>query len=315
MKNKIIIAVLILVAIGAVLGVLTYTGVFDREDVSENKVLVQTDDRGRQYTSRQYSWKPLEYKKQILLIPDTSRISKQTVSVNLHDNVYYDIKVPTETSYFCDYGKTVFADDGSWQIRVLSEATLDNIGQLAGIVDGDSLSSNVIQTKYENKGAKSIATIFDGYAVVCTVYQGDAAYTIMRNSLVENQNPYTVDTPTYSNELNRMESLSYNGSYVAQVKYNKNDISLEQWYFADGNMYISTDLRAFADITDIYLIKLCKESRSSIDSIYQSGGILYATAGDYQLGLITYNSNTTIVMFGKGEESRCNVLSYLISLL
>lgn len=315
MKNKIIIAVLILVAIGVVLGVLTYTGVFDREDVSENKVLVQTDDRGRQYTSRQYSWKPLEYRKQILLVPDTSRISKQTVSVNLHDNVYYDIKVPTETSYFCDYGKTVFADDGSWQIRVLSEATLDNIGQLAGIVDGDSLSSNVIQTKYENKGAKSIATIFDGYAVVCTVYQGDAAYTIMRNSLVENQNPYTVDTPTYSNELNRMESLSYDGSYVAQVKYNKNDISLEQWYFADGNMYISTDLRAFADITDIYLIKLCKESRSSIDSIYQSGGVLYATAGDYQLGLITYNSNTTIVMFGKGEESRCNVLSYLISLL
>lgn len=310
----IISTVLVLFTIAVVVGVLLYTGVIGGE-VEENNVLIQKDSNGLTYTQRAFSWKPVEYKKQIQLVPDTSKIAKQVVTVNLYDNVYYDIYVPAGTEYFCDYGKTIFALDGTWQIRVLAEANISNVAALAGIKDSQSLSRNVIQTNYDNKGTKSVATILDGYAIVCTIYQGDAAYTLMRNSVVENQKTYKLDSPPYVDNYTRLSSLSYNGPYVAQIKYNKNDIKLEQWYFAEGNLYLTTELRGLGQIKNDYLIKLCKSANAKISEIYDDGSIVYASAGDYHLGLATYNTNTTIVIMGNGDEAECNILSYLINLM
>lgn len=315
MKNVVVIVLSLLCTVAVVIGSLLYTGVIGGEKVEESNVLIQKDDNGLTYTQRAFSWKPVEYKKQILLVPDTSKVSKRVVTVNLHDNVYYDIKVPADSTYFCDYGKTVFANDGTWQIRVLAEADVSTIAALAGIKNSQSLSSNVIQTNYEDKGAKSIATIIDGYAIVCTVYEGDIAYTLMRNSLVENQKTYTVNTPEYADGYTKLSDLKYNGPYVAQIKYSKNDIHLEQWYFAEGNLYLTTELRGLTTIKNDYLIKLCKSANAKISEIYDDGAIVYATAGDYHLGMVTYNSNTTIIIMGNGDEAECNILSYLINLM
>lgn len=315
MKNVIIGIVCLIVTIGVVFGVLMYTGIISFNTVEENHVLVNKDENGKTYTQREFIWRPKEYKKQILLVPDTSKVAKQVVSVNLYDNVYYDIKVPAETDYICDYGKTIYATDGSWQIRVMGGATAANLGSLTGIADGDSLSSNIIQTKYEDKGAKSIATLFDGYAVVCTIYEGDVAYTVMKNSIIENQNPYTVAAPTYTTDLNRLSKLSYSGSYCSQTSWSGNDITAHQIYFAEGEMYIATEFNNISKVKDDYLVQLCKISGADISEIYDAKGILYARAGDYHVGLLSYNENTTVVLFGNGEEAECNILSYLISLM
>lgn len=315
MKNIIISVICILVTAGIVLSVLFYTGIIGGEKVEENNVLIQRDSNGLTYTQRSFSWKPVEYRKQIMLVPDTSAVSKTTVTVNVHDNVYYDITIPAGVEYFCDYGKTIFALDGTWQIRVLAEADMSNVAAMAGITNVESLNKNVIQTKYENKGSKSIATIIDDCAIVCTIYEGNEAYTLMRNSLVSNQNGYIVEEPSYIKNYKKLEKLSYSGPYVAQIHYNKNDIKLEQWYFAEGNLYLTTELRSLSAVKDNYLIKLCQESGSDISEIYESNSIVYASAGDYHLGLAVYNTNTTIVIIGNGDEAECNILSYLMNLM
>ena len=314
MLKKILLVLAVVLTLGFVVFALWYLGILDFNKVKPGNVAIMKDDYGRTYTERRWYWKPKEYRGMVTYLPDSSGLLTTSVPLLLHDDTYYNVEIPADSEYIWDMGKSIFAEDGSWQVKVVGNATLDNISSLAGVDQSEALTRNVLQSPTSKKGSKTVATVIDGCGIICTIYEGDAAYTIMRNSLVSNQSPYEIDSVQYADEIRYINTLSYSGQYVAQVQYTEVNLSIDEYLFADGSLYVLSDLENIKATRERYLKQLNVMSGAKIESLYDKDGIVYAQAGDCFIGLISYNSNTTIVAIGQGEEARCNILSLLISM-
>ena len=292
-----------------VVGVLFYTGVIGKEVLNEQKVFVYTTDEGYKYTEAVWDWKPAEFKKLINYV-DTSAEEKQTVTLHLEEDTYYDVTIPMK-DYIYDYGKTIWAVDGSYMIRVVSGATLDNLSSLAGIDNGLALNQTTICTQDNRKGQKTIATLIDDFAVIANVYYGDDVYSIIRDSLGSGVQSYVLDEVSYADDYVELEKLSYTGKFVGQVVFQEINLEQKKYMFADGVLWCSSVFEPLYKTQDDYLKRLYTASGQGIDETYYADGMFYAKSGNYYLGLVSYNSNTTIVLLGDGEETKCNIISIM----
>jgi hypothetical protein len=272
-------------------------------------VYTYQNESGYIYTEAEWEWSPIEYKKTINYV-DTQGESTRSVSVLLNGDTYYDITLPDE-DYIYDYGKTIWAVDGSYMIRVVADATLDNLSKLAGIDNGLSLNKTTLCTQDNHKGAKTIVTLIDTYAIIANVYYGDDTYSIIRDSLSSGESSYELSNVSYADDYTELDKLVYSGNYVGQVVFQEVSLEQQKYMFADGVLWVSTDFNSMYSIIDTYLNRICTSSGQSIDETYENSGMFYAKSGDYYLGLISYNSNTTIVLLGDGEESKCNIISIM----
>jgi hypothetical protein len=297
------------VTIAIVVGVLIYTGVIGKEVLNSQSVYIYTTDDGYTYTEAQWDWKPIEYKKHINYV-DVEDQPKQTVTLHLEDDVYYDVTIP-DKDYIYDYGKTIWAVDGSYMIRVISDASLNNLSSLAGIDNGLALNQITICTNEKKKGQRIVATLVGSYAVIANIYYGDDVYSIIRDSLSSGVASYTIDEVPYADNYVELEKLSYIGNYVGQVTFQEVNLEQQKYMFADGILWISSVFEPLTTTKKIYLERLYAASGMGIEEEYSSGGMFYAKSGDYYLGLVSYNANTTIVMLGNGEESKCNIISMM----
>jgi uncharacterized protein YxeA len=299
---------MVVLTVAVAVGVLVYTGVIGKETLNKESVYIYTTEDGCKYTEAEWDWKPVEYKKLINYV-DTTGVATQTISLYLEDDVYYNVTVPV-TDYIYDYGKTVWAVDGSYMIRVISGASLDNLSSLAGIDNGQALNQTTLCTQDSRKGQKTIVTLIDSYAIIANVYYGDDTYSIIRNSLSSENSSYVFDV-SYADDYVELEKLSYVGEYVGQVVFQ--DVSLEQqkYMFADGVLWSSSVFEPLYKTKELYLERICAASGQGIDETYSTDGMFYAKSGNYYLGLVSYNSNTTIVFLGDGEETKCNIISVM----
>lgn len=303
-------AILILCVTGAiVIGALTYTGIIDWDRAQGQHVFEYTTEDGYKYTERDWEWSPVEYKKKINYV-DVTGVATRTVNMHLTGDTYYTITIP-DVDYIYDYGKTLWASDGTYMIRVVGEATLTNLASLAGIDNGDSITQTTLCTREDVKGARTIVTLIDSYAIIVDVYSGDTVYSILRDSLANNKMSTTITECTYTDDYLELEKLTYTGDYVAQVVFQDISLVQEKYLFAEGSLWVSSDLDNYVRLEDTYLKLLCEASSTSISRTYKADGMFYAAAGDYSLGLISYNSNTTIVLLGDGEEAKCNIISIM----
>ena len=81
------------VTITIVVGVLMYTGVFNKDVLNEQKVYIYKTEEGYKYTEAKWDWKPVEFKKQINYV-ESSSLEKQKVVLHLEGDEYYDISIP-----------------------------------------------------------------------------------------------------------------------------------------------------------------------------------------------------------------------------
>lgn len=301
--------VLVLATLAVVAFVLIKTGIIDLDKPAADEVRISTNSQGYMFTERLWSWKPIEYRGKITYIENTAGVQTQTVSLCLGGSEYIDLQVPAESSYIWDFGKTIWASDGSYQIRLIKGITMDNIGITAGIDNGESLTPTVLTTREGVKGCRSIAAIIGDYAVIANVYQGDETYSVLRQSIL-NAEVYSRDN-TYEPTTKNVDDVSYTGSYVAQVVFQKVSLEQQRYLFQSGALYVQSEVRPMHDICDEYLNRLAVFAGQEPSMIYYDGGILYAEAGDCYLSLITYNANTTIVLLGNGEEAKCNEVSII----
>lgn len=307
---KVILSVLVvLITIACIAGVLFYTGVFDEKDVDNISIYRNTNEQGLVYTEKEWTWTPKEFKGVINYIPKPETPTKN-ITLNLSPGVYYDIDIP-DVPYFYDFGKTVWASDGSFVIRVIGKATQDNLSALAGIDNSESLNQTTVCTKNDAKGVKIIATLVDDVAVIANIYEGDDTYSIIRDSIVNNKGKYEISEIRYAENYSKPDKLSYTGKFVAQ--YVPQEISLiqERYLFEEGVLYAQSVVEPISSVRETYLKLIQSFSKEDIQVYYNKNGITYAQSGEYTIGLMSYNSNTTIVLIGEGEEARCNIISGL----
>lgn len=293
--------------IGFVVWVLFYTGILGKEVLNQQTVYRYTTSEGLVYTEAEWTWKPVEYRKVISYV-NSSNLPSQTVALHLYDNVYYDVAIP-DSEYIYDYGKTIWAIDGSYMIRVVGDATMDNLSMLAGLDNGQTLNQVTLCSQDKQKGCKIIVTLVDGYAIIANVYYGDETYSIIRDSLSNGKGSYDFDASSYLNDYILLNDLSYNGRYVGRVVFQEVDLETRKYMFEDGTLWTSCNFDSMLNTRQTYINRLCAASGHKLDEVYQTQSIYYAKSGDYYLGLISYNANTTIVIMGDGEESKCNIIS------
>lgn len=289
-----------------VVGVIVYTGVLNKNILNKETVYVYSTDDGYVYTESEWDWKPAEFKGAISYV-DTVTDFKQKVTLCLDDNTYYDVIIPN-IDYIYDYGKTVWAIDGSYMIRVIANATMDNLSSLAGIDNSIPLTQTTICSPDNQKGSRTIATLVNSYAIIANVYYSDNVFSILRDSLSSGKSPYAPSEPDYSDEYVELDKLSYFGKYIGQVTFQEVSLEQKKYMFQDGTLWCSSVFDNFINTKETYLKKLCTITNAKIDESYQAGGIYYAKAGNYYLGVVAYNTNTTIVFLGDGEESKCNII-------
>ncbi len=299
----------LIITVVVVMLIANYTGLFGDDVLNKQDVYVYTTNDGHTYTEARWNWKPVEFKK-LINYTDTSSLPKVTVALHLDGDMYYDISLPND-EYIYDYGKTIWAIDGSYMVRVISGASMDTLSSVAGIGNGLALNQTTICTQDKVKGMKTIATLIGSYAVVANVYYGDEAWSILRDSLSNGSTSYVIDDISYADGYVELKELSYTGKYVGQVVFQNVDLTQHKYMFEGGVLWVSSTFDKLVDVKNTYLKRLIAASGGSIEETYSANGMFYAKSGSYYLGLIAYNANTTIVLFGDGEETKCNIITIM----
>lgn len=312
----IFVSIIAVLVTGAVLVfVLNYTGTIDiTHNHVVNPVKVYYTEDGHMYTESKWQWTPAESKEVIEYVP-AGMTGTKNLSLLLHDTTYCDITVPDVPCIY-DYGKTVWAEDGSFMIRVIGDANIDNLSSLAGIDNGENINQYSLRNADGKKGARVLATLVGDYAIIANVYSGDDEYSILYNSISRDIKPYEVTSVPYAKSLKKLQSVSYDGNFAQSITADSNSIILESYKFQDGSIRYRNVPESFSDACNEYLIQIAKFSRSGqIEEEYLTDNVLYARSGEYYLLVIKKTSNMCFVMVGHGEEANCNIVFNMMQLV
>lgn len=301
----------IVATLAIVLFVLFRTGVLNPNGVLPTEVRTFTTDDGLIYTEKIWTWNPIESKK---IISYHEGVSDKTtvVSLALDNSVYYDIRIP-DIPYIYDFGKTVWAEDGSFMIRVVGQASMDNLSALAGIDNGENINQYTLRSKDGVKGAKTLATLIDGTAIIINVFDNDNYYSILRDSISNNRKSYEIEEIPYSKGCKTLSVLEYSGRYTRSVRDdNSKSLSQSKYLFEDGALWIQTMVIPYEQAVKYSLEKLVTSSKSGkVEQIYQTDSVSFASSGDYYVAVVYLNTNTSITYVGEGEEALCNIISMI----
>lgn len=307
----IVASIVILATIGLAVGVFLYTHQDIWHKVDGIDIYVH-EENGFKYTEASWTWKPIENRKLIEYV-DSSSLSKQYVSLCLSDTEYVSIAIPNK-DYIYDFGKTLYAVDGSFAVRIIGDVTMDNLSSYAGIDNGVNINQLTLATPDKQKGKRTVCTLVGSYAIIADIYSGEDNYSILRDSLTKKVESYTIDEVPVSENATRLDEITYVGNYLPQVIFSDIDLAQRKYMFEDGSLWTQSVIKNMTDTKTEYLAKMYAATHTPIEEYYSDAGIYYAKSGDYYLGLMVYNSNTTIALLGSGEEAKCNIINIMSSL-
>lgn len=301
----------ILLTAAIVIFVLIKTGILDFNKIDPFEVRTFVTDDGLTYTEKIWTWKPIESKK-IISYHENVADKTVTVSLALDNSRYYDIKIP-DVPYIYDFGKTVWAEDGSFMIRVVGQANMDTLAALAGIDNGENINQYTLRSKDGVKGARTLATLIDDVAIIVNVYEGDSCYSIIRDSIANNHASYVIDEIPYSSGCKTLTSLKYSGSFTRSViNDGSNSLSQSKYLFEGGALWIQTVVLPYDQAVRYSLEKLVTSSRSGkVEQVYKTDKVSFASSGNYYVAVVYINTNTSLTFVGEGEEALCNIVSML----
>lgn len=314
-KIKILLSIVCVIVTGAVVvGALFYSGVLPIDKSEEPGVFEYYNDYGKMWTENNWQWKPAKIKS----TPQYTDIevgSTNVIHLHLSNNDYFTVEIPTDYEYYWDYGKCVYAKNGEFAIRIVGSADKVNLSKLAGINNPVNVTSTLLTNEPEKKSYRVLATLIGdtGYAIICEIYSGDDVFKSLCDSLMHNTiQDYFADTSS----VTMLDSLpTYSGKYASRVAYGELTLETKKYMFADGDLYMKTDVRNIRNIENEYITLLTLMAGTSEVSEFRGSGYTYFECGDAYLGMFGYNPNTTVIAIGKGEESKCNILDLLRSLM
>lgn len=314
MSKKLKIIIPIVVGIILIMGVVSYFLFFRNKGVSSGDgTNIYFSESGMPYSTRDWKFNPIESKEVIEYI-NTDNQPKQYTSLCLYDNTYIDIAVSSGIGFYNDICKWIYAYDGSYCIRIIKNGTGRTLSDIANIEEFDSLSENCISSKLGSKGSQIIAASIQDtdYVILADVYSNSQTYSIIRDSML---NAKTYVEEVKLNENLKLDDFPEVNPWFNQYKFTDMTTEVDTLYFGDGYLSSYARILPIEDTTKELLVKLCKLSNSDITSYYAKDAFLYAESGNFTLGLFEYNTTTTIVLIGFGEEARADIIQSLKDLM
>lgn len=323
-KGKIvtaIIVILILSGIGFVFAFWAYPKVI-KPYLNKNSTVVEVTEypNGLISTSREWVFSPDNFKGVISEVANNETAGTRSVPMLLADNMYFYVPIP-DGDYEWDYGKTLWMLDGSVRVRVMGGVSDITLAKFAGIDNPRNLGSNdsyLIASPEDKEGVKSIAAIIKNtsYAIVVDIYSDVKGYfnrvvSDIDKGLSKQVHAKNSSYAQLDNTL-RYESLpADNGKYQPTVKFDKLSLKLDSYLFKEGSMYAIGVTQNFSKVVRDYTAFFEVMSGAKIYNYYNDDKIFYATGGEYSIGIVQYNSNSSILLIGRGLEARTNILSIL----
>ena len=278
-------------------------------------------DDGTISTKRKWVFSPYKSKEVINEEPSIDgEVVTKKIPMLVADNMYFFVPVP-EGDYEWDFGRTLWMIDGTVRVRIIGSSTVEELDRIAGI-DNPRVKSEedtkVIMSPVDKEGVKTIATVIPrtSYAVVVDIYKDIPGYfDIVHTSILRGiQSQQWAKNPTYMNNVNavKLDEIPATVSDIRPtVSFNNLSMSLDSYLFRDGSLYITGVTEKFTKVKRDYAAFFEVMSGGVLDSYYDTNRILYGTRNEYTIGVINYNSNSAIVLLGRGEEARVNILSII----
>lgn len=241
----------------------------------------------------------------------------ETIHIDLDGEYFYDVEIPKGVDYVTDYSKSIYGKEPSFTLQVLSGVTDSSFSYVTGISNAETVTKNCVRTKVGVRGPQESAILLqNGRALVLRCYNAPEVFaTVLSSFTNENNVPYKVDNIKWVDPVKHITQLSYSGSYKPTA-INKADIGTTCLYkFDTGCLYAMKELEKFDKCKDFMLKKLNVVSGYPIEETFSYQNIYYAKAGDFYMALYGENYNTTVVIFGNGEEAMCNIIFLLNQLL
>ena len=235
-----------------------------------------------------------------------------TISLSITDKLYYDIKIPADVEFVSDYAKYVYGEDPNFTITVLSNVSESSFSQTVGINKAVTLTKNCVRTKEGVSGPQEAAILLDDKVVIIRCYNAPNVFATVLSCFVDEENkPYEVVGVRYDDYYKQLLNLGYKGN-ITPTAVNQVEIGSTMIFkFDDGSMYATKQLKTFNDCKACLLKKLNTVSGCLIEEEYEDSNFYYAKAGDFYAGIYKENYNTQFVVFGNGEESKCNIIFLL----
>lgn len=328
MVKKIIILLLSLILVIG-LGCGGYWLFTHRSTDGNNKIKITSyDDDGTISTERDWEFVPYkgdeEIKSSIVYDANYRDVNQvRDVPMYIASNTKVNLSIPAGIEYEWDYGKTLYALNGEFKVKIVTAMDDSDLLAKAGIdnpktVDG---TSDVFITNDSTKGPKTICTFIGktSYGIIADIYKDtNDALNIIGNSLIELSKKGLYNNSILLSMRNDVEKVNALPEIDGELAKYKSSISVDGLYmqlyskrYEDGNIYsmtvtnpIQLCIRDYVDILEIM-------SGHKISSYYQDTKIFYSESDEYSLGLIKISNNATTVLIGKGIECRANILKVL----
>ena len=241
--------------------------------------------------------------------------SVRTIRLYLGNSVYYPVEVPLDMEIITDNSKYIYAKDNSINVSILSNTDMNNFSEFVGIQDSETIQQFLIRGKdKKNKPQEAAKAIANGKSIVVRAYNNPVAFETVFKGLEDNSystyecNGLTIDEV----QTQVLESLPTYTGYHVSVNPGLADEIQNIYNFNDGSLTISKEIVKYKDAVIETGAKSAIVNNSTVaDKVYNSDSIYYAEQGDYTVGVIAVNFNTSITLFGNGEEARYNIIAFL----
>lgn len=238
----------------------------------------------------------------------------ESICLYMGDGIYYQVNVPADLDIVTDYNKFIYARDSSLSVAVLTNVPADKLQGFASINDPTELGIGFIRSEIGKKGPQEAAKhIVGDKAIVVRAYNNPEAFATVLQSLqlgtyaVGEREALHID----KGHTQALTGLRAVAGYHLSIDEAEDEM-LQMYAYEDGFLTVAQEFKVYEDAL-AYMGEraACVMGSSVADAVYKDSRVYYAEIGACTVGIRSINYNTSITLFGMGEEARYNILTYL----
>lgn len=304
-KRRLIVTILLsFIVVGIVIAAIwffIYRGINVRV---EGEYIIEEYEDGKISTHKDWEWSPNKNNKIKLIFNNNLVGLKRNVALHIEGTKFIDIGLP-DKEYIIDYDKSVYAVDGSYCIRLVRELDTSKFDYTFAEKNSHCLVSD------NEYGPKIIVGLLDDCSLIVEVYENDIVYSTLLDSMLKKLESKSIKVCNYLIDSTKLNQIVYAGKYKSTLSDPEVNLRTHRYLYQTGFLWEQSWVRDINSIKTETIARLQSLSNNDITEYYAQDDIFYARAGDYYLGLIKVNGNTTISYLGKGEEAKCNIIAML----
>lgn len=250
---------------------------------------------------------------------------KKTIYLYLDEGLYYPVSVPESLAIVTDYNKYIYAQDSTFSVSVASNISHDMLSTQVGIKNAMVLAPSLVRTEIGYKGAQEAAKhVVNDKAIVIRAYNNPEAFATAMWSLEEktyvkmDSKKLLIDEKGVEEDGNGktevLSSVPVKTGYHSSIVVGMEDTYNQAYMYTDGSLTMAKEFKQFQEAIRVLENRaILVTGKEKADAIYQSSSLYYAEVGNCTIGIVSVNFNTSITLFGVGEEARFNIATYMQS--